>query len=237
MKSAFPNTISFLTSINTLTSSNTINYDEIIALHNELSIINEKVVNIWYRKSQINTYKNSNKILKVLNDDFCKHILNGVEQNYAHIRNNTMKVNNEQLLGRKRRNESEYDYDKEIYNDVDFYNFILKEFLLSNESDVDGSGVFGNDDGSNNRYDLTMKYLMNRQKKVKKNVDTKASKNRKIRYDKHEKIINFMVPQVNVEEANGRDLIVASLFGMKKKRKDDVANDNNDIIENDVDLI
>ena len=69
---------------------------------------------------------------------------------------------------------------------------------------------------------------------TKKNVDTKASKNRKIRFDKHEKIINFMTPQINLNEAIGRDIIVNSLFGIKKKIEN---KKNEEEIENDVDII
>ena len=82
--------------------------------------------------------------------------------------------------------------------------------------------------------DLTMKHILNRQEKTKKNVDTKASKNRKIRFDKHEKIINFMTPQINLNEAIGRDIIVNSLFGIKKKIEN---KKNEEEIENDVDII
>ena len=85
------------------------------------------------------------------------------------MRKNTEKINNEKLLGRKRISEEEYDYDKEIYNDIDFYNFLLKEFLLNNEKDIENDKL-----DSENRYDLTMKYILNRKAKMKKNVDTNA---------------------------------------------------------------
>ena len=146
------------------------------------------------------------------------------------MRKNTEKINNEKLLGRKRISEEEYDYDKEIYNDIDFYNFLLKEFLLNNEKDISTDQL-----DKDNRYDLTMKYILNRKSKVKKNVDTRASKNRKIRYDKHEKIINFMVPQINLKESVGRDIIVNSLFGMHKKLLKN--NDDEKKVEDDIDII
>ena len=82
-----------------------------------------------------------------------------------------------------------------------------------------------------------MKYILNKKAKVKKNVDTKASKNRKIRYDKHEKIINFMVPQINTKESIGRDIIVNSLFGMHKKIKNNNNDEGKDKYVNDIDII
>jgi hypothetical protein len=68
----------------------------------------------------------------------------------------------------------------------------------------------------NDRYDLTMQYLINRKNKIKNNkkVDQKASKNRKLRFDPNEKIINFMTPEPNLYEI-GRDEIISSLFGGK----------------------
>lgn len=203
-------------------------YDNLITFHNKLNQINEKVINIWYRKSLVNSFRTNNKIIKVLNDDYSQHILRNITNNYSSLRKNTRKTNNEKLLGRKRENEEDFDFDEEIYNDIDFYNFLLKEFLLSNEKELDKQ--YSND----NRYDLTMKYLMNKASKLKKNVDTRASKNRKIRYDKHEKIINFMVPQINMKEAVGRNIIVNSLFGMQKKIEKE---NNKEEEENDVDLI
>ena len=221
--------------INNLEEKNEIdnnNIKDILSFHEKISLINEKIINIWYRKTLVNTFKANNKILKVLNDDFSKHIISNIKNNYENIRKNTEKINNEKLLGRKRISEEEYDYDKEIYNDVDFYNFLLKEFLLNNEKDIENDKLDGE-----NRYDLTMKYILNKKAKVKKNVDTKASKNRKIRYDKHEKIINFMVPQINTKESIGRDIIVNSLFGMHKKIKNNNNDEGKDKYVNDIDII
>ena len=88
-----------------------------------------------------------------------------------------------------------------------------------------------------------MKYLLNRNTKIKKKVDTKATKNRKIRYDKHEEIINFMVPENNNKEINGRNIIINSLFGTKKinvdidNKNDEEKRETQKLEENDIDLI
>lgn len=49
---------------------------------------------------------------------------------------------------------------------------------------------------------------------VKKEVDRRASKNRKIRYVVHDKIINFLTPLENLTIFEGRDAIVNNLFGV-----------------------
>lgn len=49
---------------------------------------------------------------------------------------------------------------------------------------------------------------------MKKEVDRRASKNRKIRYVVHEKIVNFLTPLENLTMFEGRDAIVNNLFGV-----------------------
>jgi len=85
------------------------------------------------------------------------------------------------------------------------------------EEDVDKE-FLGNADLS-----LTQRYLQKKQKikeqqqaKTTKEVDRKASKNRKIRYVVHEKIVNFMTIQENIDKMDGRDAIVGNLFGVQK---------------------
>ena len=219
-------------------------------IHNNLFKIDQKIVNIWYRKTVINQFQTNNKIIKKLsnNDNFSEHILSSVENNINTLLKKTQKYNitTNPLLGRKRLSAEEYEYDKEIFNDTDFYNFLLKEFLLNNEKEIDENNYEEKRDENGlveGRYDLTMKYILNRNTKIKKNVDTKATKNRKIRYDKHEEIINFMVPENNDKEINGRNIIINSLFGTKKlninldNKEKEEKKEARILEENDIDLI
>ena len=71
---------------------------------------------------------------------------------------------------------------------------------------------------------MTQSYLKKRQQlkeaageKEKKEVDRRASKNRKIRYVVHDKITNFMTPLENLVRFEGRDAIVRNLFGVGQK--------------------
>ena len=219
-------------------------------IHNNLFKIDQKIVNIWYRKTVINQFQTNNKIIKKLsnNDNFSEHILSSVENNINTLLKKTQKYNitTNPLLGRKRLSAEEYEYDKEIFNDTDFYNFLLKEFLLNNEKEIDENNYEEKRDENGiveGRYDLTMKYLLNRNTKIKKNIDTKATKNKKIKYDKHEEIINFMVPENNDQEIKGRNIIINSLFGTKKlninldNKEKEEKKEARILEENDVDLI
>ena len=234
-----------------LNNKDNININENLnKIHNNLFKIDQKIMNIWYRKTVVNQFQTNNKLIKKLanNDNFCEHILSSVENNISTLLKKTQKYNNDnntQLLGRKRLSAEEYEYDKEIFNDIDFYNFLLKEFLLNNEKEIDENNYQEKIDENGlveGRYDLTMKYILNRNTKNKKKVDTKATKNRKIRYDKHEEIINFMVPENNEKEITGRNIIINSLFGTKKmnienNKENEEKIETKKLEENDIDLI
>ncbi|KAJ7453982.1 apoptosis-antagonizing transcription factor [Mycena galericulata] len=69
--------------------------------------------------------------------------------------------------------------DVEIFDDTDFYQQLLRDII-----DSRGNNGPGSDDWMG----------VQKQKKAKKKVDTKASKGRKLRYEVHEKLQNFMVP-------------------------------------------
>ena len=65
--------------------------------------------------------------------------------------------------------------DAEKYDDADFYRVLLTEFL---DDEMKGSAPTGTEKSG----------------KRKRAVDTRASKGRKIRYDVHDKLVNFMAP-------------------------------------------
>ncbi|KAK0501227.1 apoptosis-antagonizing transcription factor [Armillaria luteobubalina] len=79
-------------------------------------------------------------------------------------------------LGRVLENEEEQEHDAEIFDDTDLYQQLLRDVIDAEKNGVDDWLV------------------VQKQKKAKKKVDTKASKGRKIRYEVHEKLQNFMVP-------------------------------------------
>jgi protein AATF/BFR2 len=77
------------------------------------------------------------------------------------------------------------DYDDNIYNDGDYYQQLLKEFIDTRMQETNDPMI------------LAMRYakMKQMQKKKSKDIDTKASKGRKIRYQVQEKIQNFMAPE------------------------------------------
>ncbi|ORY69172.1 apoptosis-antagonizing transcription factor [Leucosporidium creatinivorum] len=72
--------------------------------------------------------------------------------------------------------------DQEVFDDGDFYGQLLRDVVESRMLDLDDPTL------------AALRLASARGKKVKKVVDTRASKGRKIRYHVHEKVQNFMIP-------------------------------------------
>lgn len=78
------------------------------------------------------------------------------------------------------------DLDEDIFDDDDFYHQLLRELIERKTSAADP-----NDQVAMGRQWLAIQKLRS---KIKKKVDTKASKGRKVRYHIHSKLVNFMAP-------------------------------------------
>ena len=92
--------------------------------------------------------------------------------------------------------------DPKIYDDADFYGLLLKELL--EQKSVDSVAASNVD----------LNFSLRKEAKTKKNVDTKASKGRKLRYTVHEKLQNFMAPEDRSSWSERQaDELFGSLFG------------------------
>ncbi|KAG5647890.1 hypothetical protein DXG03_007814 [Asterophora parasitica] len=96
--------------------------------------------------------------------------------------------------------EEEPEQDPNIFDDTDFYQQLLRDII-----DARGNASGGADDW----------LVAQKQRKAKKKVDTKASKGRKLRYETHEKLQNFMVPVPTIGGWHEEqiDELFASLLG------------------------
>ncbi len=89
----------------------------------------------------------------------------------------------------------------EIFDDADFYGVMLKE-LLEQRSIESASSV--------EVEQVAQQWKAAREAKTRKNVDTKASKGRKMRYTVHERLQNFMAPE---DRASWGERQIDELFG------------------------
>jgi len=160
------------------------------------------------------------KTLKVLNQSATKQIdLALQEKDKLITRAHTLKASIN-ILGRKKQktgdNSStaevkEGKIEAEIFDDGDFYQQLLRELINSKTRGENGGELDADDPYAMTRQWLATQHL---RKKTKKVVDTKASKGRKVRYDPHQKLVNFMVsvPQIGWHEER-IDELFSKLFG------------------------
>ncbi|XP_060719716.1 protein AATF [Tachysurus vachellii] len=98
------------------------------------------------------------------------------------------------------------DLDQEIFDDDDFYHQLLRELIERKTSAADP-----NDQVAMGRQWLAIQKLRS---KIKKKVDTKASKGRKVRFHVHSKLVNFMAPIDHSSMSDeARSELYRSLFG------------------------
>ncbi|KAI1440905.1 TRAUB-domain-containing protein [Annulohypoxylon stygium] len=103
--------------------------------------------------------------------------------------------------------------DPSIYDDADFYQLLLKELVDQRSGDM--SGAPGGPAA-------TIRFAAVKEAKAKRHVDTKASKGRKMRFNVHDKLQNFMAPEDRRSwEQSAIDRFFGTLFGQKMVLNED----------------
>ncbi|KAK3316380.1 apoptosis antagonizing transcription factor-domain-containing protein [Apodospora peruviana] len=110
--------------------------------------------------------------------------------------------------------------DKDIYDDADFYQLLLKELVDQRSTDAAAPG---------GDFVATVRWAALKEAKTRKQVDRKASKGRKLRYTVHEKLQNFMAPEDRRKwEDHAIDRFFGTLFGQKMELKEDDVDEDED---------
>ncbi|KAK9221250.1 hypothetical protein WN944_009676 [Citrus x changshan-huyou] len=99
------------------------------------------------------------------------------------------------------------DGDPELLDDSEFYQQLLKEFFETIDPTSSESAFYA---------------IKKMQTKKRKIIDRRASKSRKIRYNVHEKIVNFMAPQP-MDLPPMAPKLFENLFGLKTQKPASVA--------------
>ncbi len=104
----------------------------------------------------------------------------------------------------------------EIFDDADFYQLLLKELVDQRMVDSTTSNTA--------LQNGVAQWQAAREARTKKNVDTKASKARKLRYTVHEKLQNFMAPEDRGSWGTRQiDELFGSLLGRRMGLGEDMA--------------
>jgi len=124
------------------------------------------------------------------------------------IERTRLKRTNFTALGRENKlDETLAEADSNIFDDNDFYHQLLRD-LIDRKTNASADGA-----------QMTRQWLevQKLRSKLKKKVDTKASKGRKIRYDIHSRMVNFMAPvYTNSDRDESTNHLFSSLFGSRK---------------------
>jgi len=103
--------------------------------------------------------------------------------------------------------------DRDIYDDADFYQLLLKELVDQRSTDAAAPG---------GQFVATVKWAALKEAKTRKVVDRRASKGRKLRYTVHEKLQNFMAPEDRRQwEEHAVDRFFGTLFGQKMELREE----------------
>lgn len=117
------------------------------------------------------------------------------------------------------------EYCSEIYDDDDFYHQLLRELIEHKSADI-------SDPIQLSRQWIALQQMRS---KMKRKIDTRATKGRRIRYVVHSKLVNFMAPQKSNEwTEDSKNELFASLFG--KQYEGSIENKKNVNSNDDVDM-
>lgn len=106
------------------------------------------------------------------------------------------------------------EYDSEIYDDDDFYHQLLRDLIEYKSADVTDPILLSKH----------WIQLQNMRRKMKRKIDTRATKGRKIRYNVHNKLVNFMAP-ITVYDTwtdSAKNELYNSLFGKIKSAEEQI---------------
>ncbi|GAO46944.1 TRAUB-domain-containing protein [Saitoella complicata NRRL Y-17804] len=171
----------------------------------------ESTLTKWSNKVQAASGVPLNKKFKAVNQGILAQIQETLSDKDRLVQRTRLNRSNNKILGAEEEDKTSKDatdehlrnFNSEIFDDTDFYQGMLKELIDRRMLDS------GNGTG-------TQWAAIKQPKQKKANVDTKASKGRKLRYHVHEKLQSFMAPIPTAQWHDEQiDELFASLLGQR----------------------
>ncbi|KAJ2847732.1 rRNA-processing protein bfr2 [Coemansia brasiliensis] len=172
-------------------------WKELEGLRSRFKLYRDESLEKWGNKVQISANAASLKKFKAVNQGIMYQINQTLAAEQRLIERTQLKRVDYKIIGKEQHKSAEReneqskvdahlkDTDPEIFDDTDFYQQLLRELIESRMVDSnDSAGALGTRWAAVNQ----------RPQSKKRNVDTKASKGRRIRYHVMEKLQNFMPP-------------------------------------------
>lgn len=182
--------------------------------HDKYRNYRNDVIQKWNDKTRFNIAKNNTQVNSVI-----QHINFILEDKQKLVKRTQLKRSEYEILGKVKGDEkteepsekapqeqsskSPEEYDTEIFDDDDFYHQLLRELIEFKSA------------GITDPIQISRQWiqLQNLRSKMKRKIDTRATKGRKIRYAIHSKLVNYMAPMdycTMTQEA--RNELYSSLF-------------------------
>ncbi|CAC5391968.1 AATF [Mytilus coruscus] len=209
------------------------NYPEFLAKrHKDFQTFRNSTIQKWYDKTRLSGGKLKSKSFSNFEQSALKQIEQILGDKDRLIKRTQLKRSVYTVLGKpddEQKNEEQINnelttdmtgdhlrnHDAEIFDDSDFYHQQLRELIERKTADIE-------DPVAISRQWLEIQKLRN---KVKKKIDTKASKGRKTRYNAHSKLVSFMAPMDNITWTDeSKDDLYKSLFGRRFQSEKETVN-------------
>ncbi|XP_023639686.1 putative uncharacterized protein DDB_G0270496 isoform X2 [Capsella rubella] len=184
-------------------------WQRISNLQQRMSVFRNKAVDKWQRRTQVTTGAAAIKgKLHAFNQNVSEQVASYMRDPSRMIKQMQQSRSTVDIFGtvpgeamEPTQEGKQLEGDPELIEDAEFYQQLLKEFIETI------------DPASSEAAYYAMKKFQTKKRKV---VDRRASKSRKIRYNVHEKIVNFMAPRPAKIPPNTADLL-KNLFGLKTR--------------------
>lgn len=156
-------------------------WDEITRLDSALDPFAKASLQQWHNKMTLSSDLKAKKTLRMLNQDPYQQVQIALQDEERLVaRTRVYRDGSKKRIGCEEAREY-----SDIYDDNDFYQVLLKDWTASH-------GALS----SSTAAAMSAILVSTSKKQHRENVDQRASKGRKIRYDVHAKLINYMVPQI-----------------------------------------
>ncbi|XP_003705615.1 apoptosis antagonizing transcription factor [Megachile rotundata] len=185
--------------------------------HKSYSDYRNSVIQKWNEKTKIAT----GKLEKNMNESTLKQIEFALSDKEKARKKSRLKRSEYKIIGKIEAEDDNdgrriQEHDSEIYDDDDFYHQLLRDLIEYKSSDI------------TDPIQLSKQWiqLQNMRSKIKRKIDTRATKGRRIRYNVHNKLVNFMAP-ITVNDTwtdHAKDELYSSLFGKIKPTNREVNN-------------
>ncbi|XP_022154295.1 putative uncharacterized protein DDB_G0270496 [Momordica charantia] len=183
-------------------------WSRVAQMNQRIGAFRDKSIDKWHRKTQVTTGAAAIKgKLQAFNQNISEQVAAYMRDpsrmlNRMQLRRSTVQVFGTVVDGAKSKPqeaEAEGGGDPELVDDSEFYQQLLKEFFETIDPNSSETAFYA------------LKRLQTKKRKI---VDRRASKSRKIRYNIHEKIVNFMPPlPLDLHEATPK--LISNIFGLK----------------------